>query len=70
MKRLLWTLLSDEEGQGMVEYGIIVALIAVVVIGAVKTLGTNTQSTFNNAATAIGSTTGGGGGGPVTPPSP
>lgn len=45
---ILKKLLKDEEGQGMVEYGIIVALIAVVVIGAVKTLGTKTNDTFNH----------------------
>jgi pilus assembly protein Flp/PilA len=45
---ILKQLLRDEEGQGMVEYGIIVALIAVVVIGAVKTLGNNTKNTFDH----------------------
>lgn len=57
MKRLLWALLNDEEGQGMVEYGIIVALIAVVVIGAVKVLGEKTSATFNSAADAVGGVT-------------
>lgn len=32
-------LLKEEEGQGMVEYGIILALISVVAIGAVRTIG-------------------------------
>ena len=38
--------LKNEAGQGMVEYGLIIALIAVVVIVAVKTLGTNTNAAF------------------------
>ncbi|MEK7432410.1 MAG: Flp family type IVb pilin [Cyanobacteriota bacterium] len=50
---ILKKLFRDEEGQGMVEYGIIVALIAVVVIGAVQTLGANTKSTFDHAAQTI-----------------
>ncbi|MCG1011541.1 Flp family type IVb pilin [Tepidanaerobacter sp. GT38] len=33
----LWT---GQEGQGMAEYGLILALVAVVVIGALRTLGT------------------------------
>jgi pilus assembly protein Flp/PilA len=44
----------DEEGQGLVEYGLILALIAVVVIGAVRLLGTATNDTMNTVAGAIG----------------
>jgi pilus assembly protein Flp/PilA len=40
----------DEEGATAAEYGIIAALIAVVIIGAVKTLGTNLTSMFNRLA--------------------
>jgi len=39
--------LKNEAGQGMVEYGLIIALVAVVVIVAVKALGTNTSAAFN-----------------------
>lgn len=34
----------DEEGQGLAEYGLILALIAVVCIGALQLLGTNISS--------------------------
>ncbi len=61
MKELLVNLLKDEEGQGMVEYGIIVALIAVVCIVAVKGLGTKANATFDNAGKALDSNVGGGG---------
>jgi pilus assembly protein Flp/PilA len=46
---------KDESGASAVEYGLLVALIAVVIIGAVTTLGQNISSKFNSAATAIGS---------------
>ncbi|MFN8671524.1 MAG: Flp family type IVb pilin [Candidatus Sericytochromatia bacterium] len=68
--KLLRKLLKDEKGQGMVEYGIILALIAVVVIGAVQTLGKNTNDTFTHANQTIEghiAPGGGGGGGGTTP---
>ena len=46
--------LRNEEGATMVEYALLVALIAVVVIVAVQTLGTNASTKLQNAATAIG----------------
>ena len=38
----------------MVEYGLMVALIAAVCIAVVTTLGTNIQTKFQSVATAIG----------------
>ena len=43
-----------EEGATAVEYGLMVALIAVVIIGAVVILGTNLRDTFSEVATEIG----------------
>lgn len=40
---------KDESGQGMVEYALIIALIAVVVIVAVTALGGGIEDTFNGA---------------------
>ncbi len=40
----------DEKGVTALEYGLIAALIAVVIIGAVTTLGTNLSTTFNGIA--------------------
>jgi len=45
----------DEAGASAVEYGLLVALIAAVIIAAVQILGTNVSSTFNSAATSIAS---------------
>ena len=45
---------QDESGATAIEYGLIAALIAVVIIGAVTTLGTNLSSKFNKIATSVG----------------
>lgn len=42
-----------EEGQAMAEYGIILALIAVIVIGVVATLGTDIRSAFQSVVNGI-----------------
>lgn len=45
--------LRDDRGATAVEYGLMVALIAVVVIVAVTLLGTNLSSLFNTVATKV-----------------
>ena len=47
------TMLSDESGATMVEYGLMVALVALVALTAVKLLGTNLSSLFNNVAGSL-----------------
>ncbi|HAH87138.1 MAG TPA: Flp family type IVb pilin [Armatimonadetes bacterium] len=49
-------LLNDEEGATMVEYALMLALIAVVAITAVGLIGTNVTAKFNEAADALTST--------------
>jgi pilus assembly protein Flp/PilA len=44
---------NDEDGATMVEYGLMVALIAVVVAVAAATLGTNISTLFGNVATTV-----------------
>jgi pilus assembly protein Flp/PilA len=48
---------KDDSGASAVEYGLLVALIAVAIIGAVSALGTNLSSTFQTAADTIGGST-------------
>lgn len=43
----------DEEGATAVEYGLLVALIAAVIVGVVKTLGTNVKTGFETVNTEI-----------------
>jgi len=50
MKNLLWRFVKDEAGVTAMEYGLIAALIAVVIIGAVQAVGTNLTGTFNTVA--------------------
>ena len=59
MKKLAATvkwLLSDEQGATMVEYALMVALIAVVVIAGATLLGTNISSKLTAVAGKVGST--------------
>jgi pilus assembly protein Flp/PilA len=44
---------DEEKGATAVEYGLMVALIAVAIITAVTLLGTNLTTLFNNIAGAI-----------------
>jgi pilus assembly protein Flp/PilA len=41
---------KDEEGAALVEYGLLVLLIAVLCIVAVKTLGSKVSNTFNSVS--------------------
>ena len=43
----------DEEGVTAIEYGLIAALIAVVIIAAVRLIGTNLNLTFGAVAAAL-----------------
>lgn len=47
------TMLSDESGATMVEYGLMVALVAMVALAAVKLLGTNLSGLFNTVAQTL-----------------
>lgn len=44
---------DDEKGASMVEYGLLVGLIAIVVIGALELLGTGISDLFNDAEQAL-----------------
>jgi len=46
---------KDESGASAVEYGLLVSLIAVVIVGAVTLLGTTLKTKFEAATTGIGS---------------
>ena len=53
MKNLLARFVTDESGVTAMEYGLIAALIAVVIITAVTLVGTDLQAVFNAVASAL-----------------
>jgi pilus assembly protein Flp/PilA len=53
MLRTLGSMIRDEEGATMVEYGLLVALIALAALTAVAALGGNLSTLFGNVATSI-----------------
>jgi pilus assembly protein Flp/PilA len=53
MQKYLTKRLRNDEGATAVEYGLMVALIAVAIIVAVTLLGTNLSTLFTNVANAI-----------------
>jgi len=53
MRRLLKHLCQTRSGATAIEYGLIAALIAVVTIAGLTTLGTSLNTEFNNAATSV-----------------
>jgi pilus assembly protein Flp/PilA len=55
MRTFLTKLLRDQTGPTAIEYGLIAALIAVVTIAGLTTLGTTLNSRYNAIATDIGS---------------
>jgi len=54
IRRQVDRLIRNERGQGMVEYALILVLIAVVVIAVLIILGNQVQNVFCNISGAIG----------------
>jgi pilus assembly protein Flp/PilA len=57
LKNFVVDFVKREDGPTAVEYAVMLALIIVVCITAITTLGQNANATFNNVGAAIGSTT-------------
>jgi len=53
MKHLLRRLWHDEQGQDIAEYAVMLAVILLLVVGTIKLIGTNANSTFSNVASTI-----------------
>ena len=53
MTKLIKRFAQDQSGATAIEYGLIVALIAVVIIAAVTTVGTNLNTSFTSVGTSI-----------------
>jgi len=46
--------LASEDGPTAVEYAVMLALIVIVCLTAIRSIGTNANDTFNDVATALG----------------
>ena len=53
MLELVKTLVMDEQGQGLTEYALIIALVAVALIAVIITFRTQIATVFTNLVTAI-----------------
>ncbi len=53
MSRFFSRFMNDESGATAIEYGLIAALIAVAIIGAVGAVGTKLDTTFTAVDTAL-----------------
>ena len=56
MTNLFSRFVRDESGATAIEYGLIAALIAVVIIGAVSAVGTGLTNTFTTVSGKLGGT--------------
>jgi Flp pilus assembly pilin Flp len=46
----LW---SDQEGQDIAEYAVMLAVILVIVVGTIRLIGSNANNVFSNVASSI-----------------
>ena len=53
MKNIVNRFARDESGATAIEYGLIAALISVVIIGVLSTIGTRLSTKFNQIATQL-----------------
>lgn len=56
MSKLIKRLVVEEEGQGMAEYGLILALVAIVVIAGLTFLGPKIKEKFDAVGNAMNNT--------------
>ena len=53
MNYLFRTMWSNDEGQDIAEYSIMLAVILVIVVGTVRLIGTNANSVFSSVGSSI-----------------
>jgi Flp pilus assembly pilin Flp len=53
MRQFLRDIWSDEQGQDIAEYAVMLAVILVLVIGTVRLIGTNANNVFSEAASNL-----------------
>jgi len=53
MKQLLAKVWSDEQGQDIAEYAVMLAVILVIVIGTVRLIGSNANNVFSEVGSSL-----------------
>ena len=53
MKYSLRSLWSDEEGQDIAEYSVMLAVVLVIVVGTVRLIGSNASNVFSQVGSTI-----------------
>jgi len=48
--KMLW---ADDQGQDIAEYAVMLAVILLLVVGTIRLIGTNANSTFSNVASNL-----------------
>ena len=55
MVKLMNRLWSEEKGQDIAEYAVMLAVILVIVVGTIRLIGGNANNVFSSVSSAIGS---------------
>jgi Flp pilus assembly pilin Flp len=53
MSEFICRILSEDSGQDIAEYAVMLAVILVLVVGTIRLIGSNANNVFSNAASAI-----------------
>jgi len=53
MRTLITTLWNNQEGQDIAEYGVILAMILVLVVGTVRLVGSNANNVFSSVSSSV-----------------
>ena len=53
MTNLLHRLWSEDEGQDIAEYAVMLAVILVIVVGTIRLIGSNANNVFSNVGSSI-----------------
>ena len=53
MSQAIYRLWSDEQGQDIAEYAVMLAVILVIVVGTIRLIGSNANTVFSQVASTI-----------------
>jgi Flp pilus assembly pilin Flp len=53
MSKFIRRIWSEEEGQDIAEYAVMLAVILVLVVGTIRLIGSNANNAFSNVASSI-----------------